>query len=143
LQYGIRAIVAPSFGRIFYSNAMNNQLLLAPVPQAGIDGLLADVVNPLTNWVTIDIQECSVRSRNHLAQFSPLCTAPADVCRGARPRRCLAGTPGSNRGLRPSSLDEAAVAEGSCRQYPQETDLKRAARAACPVDSVLFASAPQ
>jgi 3-isopropylmalate dehydratase small subunit len=26
LQYGIRAIVAPSFGEIFYSNAMNNQL---------------------------------------------------------------------------------------------------------------------
>jgi 3-isopropylmalate/(R)-2-methylmalate dehydratase small subunit len=43
LQYGIWAIVAPSFGEIFYSDAMNNQLLLAPVPQAAVrmfvDGL--------------------------------------------------------------------------------------------------------
>jgi len=69
LQYGIQAIVAPSFGEIFYSNAMNNRLLLAAVPQAAVDGLLVDVVNPLTNWVTIDIQDRSVRSQNHLAQF--------------------------------------------------------------------------
>jgi 3-isopropylmalate/(R)-2-methylmalate dehydratase small subunit len=65
LQSGIRAIVAPSLGEIFYSSAMNNQLLLAPVPQATVDDLLADLVNPMTNWVTIDIQERSVRSRNH------------------------------------------------------------------------------
>jgi 3-isopropylmalate/(R)-2-methylmalate dehydratase small subunit len=70
LQYGIRAIVAPSFGEIFYSNAMNNQLLPAPVPQAAVDDLIADVVNPMTDWVTIDIQERSVRSRNHFVQFS-------------------------------------------------------------------------
>jgi 3-isopropylmalate/(R)-2-methylmalate dehydratase small subunit len=70
LQYGIRAIVAPSFGEIFYSNAMNNQLLLATVPQAAVDGLLADVVHPMTNWVTVDIQGRTIRSRNHHAQFS-------------------------------------------------------------------------
>jgi 3-isopropylmalate/(R)-2-methylmalate dehydratase small subunit len=69
LQYGIRAVVAPSFGEIFYSNAMNNQLLLAPVPQAAVDKLLADVGHSMTSWVTIDIEECSVRSRTHLVQF--------------------------------------------------------------------------
>ena len=80
---GIKAIVAPSFGEIFYSNAMNNLLLLAPVPQAAADGLLLDVVNPVTNWVTIDIQEHTIRSRNHgcLQSFTP---APAAVCRGPR-----------------------------------------------------------
>ena len=43
LQYGIQAIVAPSFGEIFYSNAMNNRLLLVPVPQTaeGRAGLAA------------------------------------------------------------------------------------------------------
>jgi 3-isopropylmalate/(R)-2-methylmalate dehydratase small subunit len=70
LQYGIKAIVAPSFGEIFYSNAMNNQLLLTPVPQAAVDGILADVSNPVTNRVTIDIYDRTVRSRNHLAHFS-------------------------------------------------------------------------
>jgi 3-isopropylmalate/(R)-2-methylmalate dehydratase small subunit len=69
LQYGIEAIVAPSFGEIFYSNAMNNQLLLAPVPQAALDGILLDVSCPSSNWVTIDIHECIVRSRHHAARF--------------------------------------------------------------------------
>ncbi|MCZ3141027.1 3-isopropylmalate dehydratase small subunit, partial [Acinetobacter baumannii] len=31
-QYGIRAVIAPSFGEIFYSNAMNNRLLLVMLP---------------------------------------------------------------------------------------------------------------
>src|SRR3977135_2230833 len=70
LQYGIRAIVAPSFGEIFYSNAMNNKLLLAPVPQTAVDGVLSDVSNPLTNRVTIDIHDRILTSRNHTAHFN-------------------------------------------------------------------------
>jgi 3-isopropylmalate/(R)-2-methylmalate dehydratase small subunit len=70
LQYGIEAIVAPSFGEIFYSNAMNNRLLLAPVPQSAVDGILSDVSNPLTHRVMIDIHDCVVRSRNHTASFT-------------------------------------------------------------------------
>jgi 3-isopropylmalate/(R)-2-methylmalate dehydratase small subunit len=70
LQYGIEAIVAPSFGEIFYSNAMNNRLLLASLPQAAVDGIFSDVSNPLTNRVTIDIHDRIVRSRNHAAHFS-------------------------------------------------------------------------
>ena len=70
LQYGIKAIVAPSFAEIFYSNAMNNQLLLAPAPQATVDAILSDVSNPLTNRVTIDIHDLIVRSRHHAAHFS-------------------------------------------------------------------------
>jgi len=70
LQYGIEAIVAPSFGEIFYSNAMNNLLLLAPVTQAAADAILSDVSNPLTNRVTIDIHDRIVRSRHHAAHFS-------------------------------------------------------------------------
>ncbi|MBY4946214.1 3-isopropylmalate dehydratase small subunit [Cupriavidus respiraculi] len=42
-QYGIRAVIAPSFGEIFYSNAMNNQLLLVMLPQADVDALLREV----------------------------------------------------------------------------------------------------
>jgi 3-isopropylmalate/(R)-2-methylmalate dehydratase small subunit len=69
LQYGIRAIVAPSFGEIFYSNSMNNQLLLASVPQAAVDGFCADASNPLTNRVIIDIAECTIQSASCRAQF--------------------------------------------------------------------------
>lgn len=39
-QYGIRAVIAPSFGEIFYSNAMNNQLLLVMLPQGDVDALM-------------------------------------------------------------------------------------------------------
>jgi 3-isopropylmalate/(R)-2-methylmalate dehydratase small subunit len=70
LQYGIQAIVAPSFGEIFYSNAMNNQLLLATVPQAAVDAILSDVSHPLTNRVTIDIHDRILTSRNHTAHFN-------------------------------------------------------------------------
>src|SRR3984893_11309197 len=69
MQYGIRAIVAPTFGEIFYSNAMNNQLLLAPVPQAAVDGILSDISNPLANRVTIGIHDRTVRRTNQLAHF--------------------------------------------------------------------------
>ncbi|MBD8544174.1 3-isopropylmalate dehydratase small subunit [Oxalobacteraceae sp. CFBP 8761] len=41
LQFGVRAIVASSFGEIFYSNAMNNGLMLATVPEDDMQQLLA------------------------------------------------------------------------------------------------------
>lgn len=62
LQYGIQAIVAPSFGEIFYSNAMNNRLLLITLPRAIVDRFLADVRDPKTNRMTIDIERLVVRS---------------------------------------------------------------------------------
>ena len=70
LQYGIQAVVAPSFGEIFYSNAVNNGLLVAPVSQVYWERLLADVMSPQTNRVTIDIQDLTVRSVNWVTGFS-------------------------------------------------------------------------
>jgi len=43
VQFGIRAVIAPSFGGIFYSSALNNGLLLVVVPQADVDGVMRDV----------------------------------------------------------------------------------------------------
>ncbi|SEK87866.1 3-isopropylmalate/(R)-2-methylmalate dehydratase small subunit [Roseateles sp. YR242] len=40
-QYGIRAVLAPSFGEIFYSNAMNNGLLALMLPVDAITALMA------------------------------------------------------------------------------------------------------
>ncbi len=40
LQRGVRAVVAPSFGRIFEENAYNNGLVPVVVPLDAIDGLL-------------------------------------------------------------------------------------------------------
>jgi len=70
MQYGIRAIVAPTFGEIFYSNAVNNGLLVAPVSQLYWERLLADAANSQTNRMTIDVQALTVRSVNWTTGFS-------------------------------------------------------------------------
>ena len=69
LQFGIKAIVAPSFGEIFYSNAVNNGLLLAAVSQSSVDRFVTDIQEAAGREITVDIQALEVRSRNHSARF--------------------------------------------------------------------------
>jgi 3-isopropylmalate/(R)-2-methylmalate dehydratase small subunit len=60
-QYGIEAVIAPSFGEIFYSNAMNNRLLAVILPEAQVQALLkAASVEPL--YLSIDVRQRQVRS---------------------------------------------------------------------------------
>lgn len=70
LQFGIRAVIAPSFGEIFYSNAMNNGLLLVAVSQADVDRFTRDVRKPESNQIEIDVNRLQVRSRTHAANFT-------------------------------------------------------------------------
>lgn len=69
LQFGIRAVIAPSFGEIFYSNAMNNGLLLVGVPQGDVDCFMRDVNSPATHSMSIDIERLQIRSATHTARF--------------------------------------------------------------------------
>jgi 3-isopropylmalate/(R)-2-methylmalate dehydratase small subunit len=41
-QYGIQAVIASAFGEIFYSNAMNNRLLVVILPEENVQALLAE-----------------------------------------------------------------------------------------------------
>jgi 3-isopropylmalate/(R)-2-methylmalate dehydratase small subunit len=72
-QFGIRAVVAPSFAEIFYSNAMNNRLLLVTLPEATVARLMDeaelsdDKANP--NVIDIDISAQTLRSRSLEAGF--------------------------------------------------------------------------
>ncbi|AYD67146.1 3-isopropylmalate dehydratase small subunit [Achromobacter sp. B7] len=64
-QFGIRAVIAPSFGEIFYFNAVNNGLLLVSLPALEVDALLARVSNTKEsdgNRVTIDVMAGQVRA---------------------------------------------------------------------------------
>lgn len=64
-QFGIRAVIAPSFGEIFYFNAVNNGLLLVSLPALKVDALLARVSNTKEsggNRVTIDVMAGQVRA---------------------------------------------------------------------------------
>jgi len=70
-QFGIRAVIAPSFGEIFYSNAMNNGLLLAMVSEPDGQRLMneaASGVGPL--HLDIDIVGLTVKSPSIHAPFS-------------------------------------------------------------------------
>lgn len=61
-QFGIGAVIAPSFGEIFYSNAMNNRLLLVMLPREVIEQMMDDVDSDSGNVVTIDIEAMKVRA---------------------------------------------------------------------------------
>ncbi|NDP38081.1 MAG: 3-isopropylmalate dehydratase small subunit [Rhodoferax sp.] len=69
-QYGIKAVIAPSFGEIFYSNAMNNGLLLVQISEAETQLILKDSARPETAAIDIDLETMSVRSKNCKARFS-------------------------------------------------------------------------
>ncbi len=69
-QFGIRAVIAPSFGEIFYSNAVNNRLLLVMLAPADVQRILADVSNPRTHRITIDVQTMTVTSHSVAVPFT-------------------------------------------------------------------------
>ncbi|MYM85198.1 3-isopropylmalate dehydratase small subunit [Duganella sp. FT50W] len=69
-QFGIRAVIASSFGEIFYSNAMNNRLMLVMLDEADVLRIMADASNPASNAIQIDVAHRTVRSNSVEAQFT-------------------------------------------------------------------------
>jgi 3-isopropylmalate/(R)-2-methylmalate dehydratase small subunit len=59
-QYGFAAVIAPSFAEIFYSNAMNNRLLLVQLGRAEMDKLLRDTLSDPNTRLHIDIERQTV-----------------------------------------------------------------------------------
>lgn len=70
LQFGIRAVIAPSFGEIFYNNAMNNGLLLVVLDEAHVRRIQAETADARTNTVTIDVVRMAVRSHGAEVSFT-------------------------------------------------------------------------
>ena len=62
LQYGFQAVIAPSFAEIFYSNAMNNRLLLVQLERDVIDALTREAIETPGTSISIDLEEQTVRS---------------------------------------------------------------------------------
>jgi len=70
-QYGIAAVIASSFGEIFYSNAMNNRLMAVMLPQAEVDALMQEAsesAEPLR--VEINVQALTVRTPCRTCSFT-------------------------------------------------------------------------
>ena len=69
-QYGIQAVIAPSYGEIFYSNAMNNRLMLVMLKEEEVQALLDEAgaaKQPLE--IAIDVRSLTVRSPRLEASF--------------------------------------------------------------------------
>lgn len=69
LQAGIRAVIAPSYGEIFYSNAMNNRLMPVILPQDAVDTLMQYAASP-QNRIDIDIQSMRVHAQGNSHPFT-------------------------------------------------------------------------
>lgn len=63
-QFGIQAVVAPSFGEIFYSNAMNNQLMLVMLPPEEVETLIQDIESEDGQSILIDVAQRRVKSKS-------------------------------------------------------------------------------
>ena len=68
VEYGFRAILAPSFGGIFYNNCVRNGLLPVVLPEKDISLLVAWITqNPRQNHLTIDLKSQIVSGPEVLA----------------------------------------------------------------------------
>ena len=68
-DFGFRCVIAPSFGDIFASNAVNNGLLPAKVSEADAEEILA-LLQTMAAAVTVDLNDCLIRLGNRTFSFS-------------------------------------------------------------------------
>ena len=59
-EFGIRCVVAESYGDIFYNNCLQNGVLAITLPRREIDALAADAARGVP--VTADLQACTLSS---------------------------------------------------------------------------------
>ncbi|HEX7913946.1 MAG TPA: 3-isopropylmalate dehydratase small subunit [Paraburkholderia sp.] len=55
-QAGFEAVIAPSYGEIFYFNSANNRLLLVTLPPEQIEALVAELENGGGKQLSIDVE---------------------------------------------------------------------------------------
>src|SRR6266481_1691552 len=60
LDYGIRAVIAPSFADIFFNNCFKNGILPIKLPQAIVDQLMDDAKKGANARLSIDLQQQTI-----------------------------------------------------------------------------------
>lgn len=68
VDFGIRVVIAPSFGDIFASNSVNNGLLPARVSEAEVDAAIAMLADGAKE-VTVDLTDKTIRLGNTTIEF--------------------------------------------------------------------------
>ena len=61
LDFGIRAVVAPSFADIFHNNCFKNGILPIALPQAEVDRVMEDAERGANARITVDLERQEVR----------------------------------------------------------------------------------
>jgi 3-isopropylmalate/(R)-2-methylmalate dehydratase small subunit len=61
LDFGIRAVIAPSFADIFYGNCFKNGILPIKLPQADVDKLMDDAERGANAIISIDLEAQEIR----------------------------------------------------------------------------------
>ncbi len=69
MDFGVRCVIAPSFGDIFASNAVKNGLLPARVSEADAEALLAPEVAARGDSVRVDLVAQTVSAGNLVVAF--------------------------------------------------------------------------
>jgi 3-isopropylmalate/(R)-2-methylmalate dehydratase small subunit len=69
-DYGIRCVIAPSFGDIFASNAVKNGLLPALVSEAVAEQLLASLQGDATPQITVDLEALTITDHGTAIPFA-------------------------------------------------------------------------
>lgn len=66
-EWGIRAIITPGFGNIFYGNCIRNGILPVVLPNDVVENIAAQVeTNPGKNLVKVDLSNCIVTAADGL-----------------------------------------------------------------------------
>jgi 3-isopropylmalate/(R)-2-methylmalate dehydratase small subunit len=59
-EWGIRCVIAPSFGAIFYGNCVRNGILPVVLDNAQVEALAAEVARDPARPVTVDLTSCAI-----------------------------------------------------------------------------------
>jgi 3-isopropylmalate/(R)-2-methylmalate dehydratase small subunit len=66
-EWGIRAIITPGFGNIFYGNCIRNGILPVVLANDVVENIAAQVeANPAHNLVNVDLSNCTVTAADGL-----------------------------------------------------------------------------
>ena len=66
LDYGFRAIIAPSFAEIFHKNCFDNGIVPVHLPEEQIAGLMASAEGKPGYRITVDLEECELTDEEGL-----------------------------------------------------------------------------
>ena len=67
LDFGIRAVIAPSFADIFYNNCFKNGILPIALPQEQVDAIMADAEKGENARITVDLEAQTVSTTDGTA----------------------------------------------------------------------------